>query len=476
MTVSYQDFAGAVSEYLVESGKNAVLIHAAPSIGLQEDLPALVTDAQKAWLKAISWQAKPGAHALLPGTSGLAGVLLALGDDELPPAAALQLGALAAVLPEGNYALGDFPGSLDDAALAWLMGAYSFRRYMTDGAPAKLRKLVLPEGVDRDAVVAKAQAIWFARELINLPANDLGPLDLAAALSSLGTAFEAEVSIVKGGALIDENFPLVHAVGRASTREPCLASLVWGDPKHPKVTLVGKGICFDSGGLDIKPSQAMALMKKDMGGAATAMALGAIIMAAKLPVRLRIVVAAADNAISGNAFRPGDIIKSRAGITVEIGNTDAEGRLVLADALAFADEEAPDLLIDIATLTGAARVALGPELVPFYTDDDALAGKLQAAGMHQGDPLWRLPFWKPYDKDLKSKVADVNHITNSPFAGSITAALFLKRFVKNARRYVHLDIYGWVLSDAPAKPQGGEPQSARALFDFIRNEFGSESP
>ena len=474
MTVSYQDFADAISEHLAESGKSAVLIHAARSIDLQKNLSAFVTDAQKAWLEAISWQAKPGAHALLPGKNGLGGVLLALDNEEPSPAAALQLGALTAALPEGRYTLGDFPGSPDDAVLAWLMGAYSFRRYKK-AEPKKLRKLVLPKGVDRDAVVAKAQAIWFARELINLPANDLGPSDLAAALSSLGAAFEAEVKIIKGDALLDKNFPLVHAVGRASTREPCLATLTWGDKKHPKVTLVGKGICFDSGGLDIKPSQAMALMKKDMGGAATAMALGAMIMAAKLPVRLRIVVSAADNAISGNAFRPGDIIKSRAGITVEIGNTDAEGRLVLADALAFADEEKPDLLIDIATLTGAARVALGPELVPFYTDDDALAIKLQAAGMHHGDPLWRLPFWKPYDKDLKSKVADVNHISNSPFAGSITAALFLKRFVKKARRYVHLDIYGWVGRAEPAKPQGGEPQGARALFEIIRNEFGREA-
>jgi len=354
------------------------------------------------------------------------------------------------------------------------MGAYAFRRYMTS-EPKKVRKLVLPKGVDRSAAVAKAQAIWFARELINLPANDLGPSDLAAALSSLGRAHKAEVAIIKGDALLDKNFPLLHAVGRASTREPCLASLVWGDKKHPKVTLIGKGICFDSGGLDIKPSQAMALMKKDMAGAATAMALGAMIMAAKLPVRLRIVVAAAENAISGSAFRPGDIIKSRAGLTVEIGNTDAEGRLVLADALAFADEESPDLLIDFATLTGAARVALGPDLVPFYTDDDVLAESLYAAGLHVADPVWRMPFWKPYDKDLKSKVADVNHISNSPFAGSITAALFLKKFVKNASRYAHLDIFGWVNCAAPGKPLGGEPQGARALFEIIRNEFGRQA-
>ncbi len=471
MTVSYQDIAEDISGHLAEGGKNAVEIRIARSADLQNNLSAFVSPAQAAWLEATGWKAKPGSHALLPGENGLAGVILALGDEEPSPAAALQLGGLAASLPEGTYALGDFPGSANDAVLAWLMGAYSFRRYMT-AEPKKVRKLVLPKGVDRGAALAKAQAIWFARELINLPANDLGPSDLAAALSSLGHAHKAQVTIIKGDALLDKNFPLVHAVGRASAREPCLASLAWGDRKHPKVTLVGKGICFDSGGLDIKPSQAMTLMKKDMGGAATAMALGAMIMAARLPVRLRVVIAAADNAISGNAFRPGDIIKSRAGLTVEIGNTDAEGRLVLADALAFADEESPDLLIDIATLTGAARVALGPDLPPFYTDDDELAANLHSAGSHVGDPLWRLPLWKPYDRDLKSKVADVNHISHSPFAGSITAALFLKRFIKNARRYVHLDIFGWVNCAAPAKPVGGEPQGARALFEIIRNEFG----
>ena len=474
MTVSYQDFVENISEHLAESGKTAVQIRTARSADLRNNLPAFVSPAQAAWLEAADWKAKPGSHALLPGENGLAGVILALDDEEPSPAASLQLGGLAAALPEGTYALSDFPGSPDDAVFAWLMGAYSFRRYLTAG-PRKVRKLVLPEEADRDAVVAKAQAIWFARELINLPANDLGPSDLADALSSLGRAHKAEVSIIKGDALLDKNFPLVHAVGRASTREPCLASLVWGDKKHPKVTLVGKGICFDSGGLDIKPPPSMMLMKKDMAGAATAMALGAMIMAAKLPVRLHIVVAAAENAISGNAFRPGDIIKSRAGLTVEIGNTDAEGRLVLADALAFADEDSPDLLIDLATLTGAARVALGPDLVPFYTDDDALAAALHAAGSHVGDPVWRMPFWKPYDRDLKSKVADVNHISNSPFAGSITAALFLKRFVKNASRYAHFDIYGWVNRAAPAMPAGGEPQTARALFEIIRNEFGRQA-
>jgi leucyl aminopeptidase len=473
MTLFFHDFAEAVSEHLAESGKDAVPIRAAPSAELQENLSDFVSPAQAAWLEATGWKPKPGSHALLPGVAGLDGVLIALGDDEPPAKAAFHFGALAASLPEGTYAIAGFSAG-EDAVLAWLMSAYAFNRYIT-GNPRKVRKLVLPDGVDRKAVLAKAQAIWFARELINAPANDLGPAELAGALESLGRAYKAKVAVVRGDALLNENFPLVHAVGRASVREPCLGTLVWGDKSHPKVTLVGKGICFDSGGLDIKPSPAMALMKKDMGGAAAAMALGAMIMAAKLPVRLRIVVPAADNAISGSAFRPGDIIKSRAGLTVEIGNTDAEGRLVLADALAFADEETPDLLIDIATLTGAARVALGPDLPAFYAEDDALAARLYAAGMKVSDPLWRLPFWAPYDRDLKSKVADVNHISNSPFAGSITAALFLKRFVKNAKSYVHLDIYGWTARNAPGKPQGGEPQGARALFESIRNDFGKHA-
>jgi leucyl aminopeptidase len=471
MTLFYQDFAEAVSEHLAESGRHAIPIRVARAAELHENLSAFVSPAQEAWLEATGWKGKPGSHALLPGKSGLDAVLLSLGDGET---AAMQAGALAAFLPEGTYAFADCPGGAETITLAWLLSAYSFHRYIT-GDAKKLRKLALPEGVDRKAVVAKAQAIWFARELINLPANDLGPAGLAAALESVGKAFKAQVNVVHGDALLDHNFPLVHAVGRASARPPCVASLVWGDKRHPKVTLVGKGICFDSGGLDIKPSQAMALMKKDMGGAAAVMALGAMIMAAKLPVRLRIVVPAADNAVSGSAFRPGDIIKSRAGLTVEIGNTDAEGRLVLADALALADEESPDLLIDMATLTGAARVALGPDLPPFYTEDEALAASLYAAGMKVSDPLWRLPYWAPYDKDLRSKVADVNHISHSPFAGSITAALFLKRFVKNAKRYAHLDIYGWTPRSAPGKPAGGEPQGVRALFEIIRNDFGKHA-
>jgi leucyl aminopeptidase len=474
MNVSYQDIADRLSDILVETGKAAIEIRPVRASEFQENPAAFVSPMQAAWLESTGWKAKPGSHALLPGKTGLDGVIVALDDGEPTPAMAMQLGGLAAPLPEGAYRLSGFDGSADDAVLAWLLGAYSFRRYLTS-EPKKVRKLVLPKGVNRDAAISQAQAIWFARELINLPANDLGPSDLAAALTDLGETYRAEVSVIKGDALLERNFPLIHAVGRASDRAPCLADLVWGDKKHPKVTLVGKGICFDTGGLDIKPPQAMALMKKDMAGAASVMALGAMIMAARLPVRLRILVPAADNNISANSFRPGDIIKSRAGLTVEIGNTDAEGRLVLADALALADEESPDLLVDMATLTGAARVALGPDLPPLYTDDEELAAGLHAAGLRVADPVWRMPFWMPYDSYLKSKAADVNHIFNGPYAGSITAALFLKRFVKNARRFAHLDIFGWVPRSVPGKPAGGEPQGARALFEVIRNEFARKA-
>ena len=470
MIVSYKDIADSISEVLAEGGKTAVDIRTADPAKYRESPTAFVSPMQAAWLASTGWTAKPGTHALLPGESGLEAVFVAPEEGKPSLARAMQLGGLASSLPEGIYRLVDYPGSPQDAVLAWLMGAYSFRRYRAE--PRKVRKLVFPKGVDRDEVIARAQAIWFARELINLPANELGPSELAEALVDLGQAYGAETAVFKGPELLEQNFPLIHAVGRASDRAPCLADLVWGDASHPKVTLVGKGICFDTGGLDIKPPPAMALMKKDMGGAASVIALGAMVMAAKLPVRLRILIAAADNNISGNAFRPGDIIRSRAGLTVEIANTDAEGRLVLADALALADEESPDLLIDMATLTGSARVALGPDLPAFYTDDEALAQRLQTEGQPIADPLWRMPFWMPYDSYLKSRVADVNHIFNSPFAGSITAALFLKRFVKKARRYVHLDIFGWVTRSVPGKPAGGEPQGARVLFEIVRTEFG----
>ena len=338
---------------------------------------------------------------------------------------------------------------------------------------ARPRASSSPTARAKAQVLALAEALYFGRDLINTPANDLGPAELETAARELAIAFDASIKVTEGSGLLSDNFPMIHAVGRASDRAPRLIDLRWGAEHAPKVTIVGKGICFDTGGLDIKPGSAMALMKKDMGGAAAALAFALLVMRAKLPVRLRVLIPAAENSIAGNAFRPGDVLTSRNGMTVEIGNTDAEGRLVLADAISLADEEAPDYLFTIATLTGAARVALGPDLPPLYTDDEDLAAGLLASGRAVGDPLWRMPFWPPYDKLLKSSIADVNHIAEGSFAGSIIAALFLKRFVRNAKRFAHLDIFGWVPREQPGRPQGGEPQAARALFDFFRRELGT---
>jgi leucyl aminopeptidase len=381
------------------------------------------------------------------------------------------LGVLPAALPPGDYR---FASPLPDpelAAVAFLAGSYRFTRYKTANGP-KPKRLVLPEDANREEVLALAEALYFGRDLINTPANDLGPAELEAAARELANAFGGSVKVTEGSGLLSYNFPMIHAVGRASDRPPRLIDLRWGSEQAPKVTIVGKGICFDSGGLDIKPSSAMALMKKDMGGAASALAFALLVMRAKLPMRLRVLIPAAENSIGGNAFRPGDVLPSRNGMTVEVGNTDAEGRLVLADAISLAEEEAPDYLVTIATLTGAARVALGPDLPPLYTDDEELADALLASGRAIGDPFWRMPFWPPYDKMLKSSVADVSHIAEGAFAGSVIAALFLKRFVRDSKRFVHLDIFGWVPREQPGRPQGGEPQGARALYHYFRQELG----
>jgi leucyl aminopeptidase len=379
---------------------------------------------------------------------------------------------LPAALPEGDYR---FASALPDpelAALGFLGGSYRFTRYKSTN-DAKEKRLVLPEGASKEEVLALAEALYFGRDLINTPANDLGPAELEAAARELGNAYGGSVKVIEGSGLLSDNFPMIHAVGRASERAPRLIDLRFGAEHAPKVTIVGKGICFDTGGLDIKPSSAMGLMKKDMGGAASALAFALLAMRTKLPIRLRVLIPAAENSIAGNAFRPGDVLPSRNGMTVEIGNTDAEGRLVLADAISLADEEAPDYLITIATLTGAARVALGPDLPPLYSDDEDFASGLLASGRAVGDPLWRMPFWAPYDKMLKSSIADVSHIAEGSYAGSVIAALFLKRFVKEAKRFAHLDIFAWVPREQPGRPQGGDPQAARALFQFFRQELGT---
>jgi leucyl aminopeptidase len=454
---------------LLPPGAESVPIHL---IASSED-QALegLSEAERSWVKAQGWTAKQGAVLLLPDRQGgIGGVLLGTGGAGWAEQAPLLTGVLATALPGGDYG---FASPLPDAALAalcFLAGSYAFTRYKAAGAEKK-RRLVLPEGADREQVLALAEALYFGRDLINTPANDMGPAELECAARELANALGGSVKVTEGSSLLSDNFPMIHAVGRASDRNPRLIDLRWGSEHAPKVTIVGKGICFDTGGLDVKPSSAMALMKKDMGGAASALAFALLVMRAKLPVRLRVLIPAAENSISGNAFRPGDVLQSRNGMTVEIGNTDAEGRLVLADAITLADEEAPNYLVTIATLTGAARVALGPDLPPLYADDDDFAAGLLASGRAVGDPLWRMPFWPPYDKLLKSAVADVSHIAEGSFAGSIIAALFLKRFVRNAKRFAHLDIFGWVPSEQPGRPKGGEPQAARALFHFFSREL-----
>jgi leucyl aminopeptidase len=439
---------------------------------------APLTDAQRAWVEAAGFKGSGNKHLLIPGSDGsLAGVAFGIGearDSTHDPWARpeLLLGLLAGALPPGLYHLASAVDDAELAGVAWGLGAYRFRRYKADNGEGAARpvQLKLASGASLKRVLATVEAVWMGRDLINTPAGDLGPQELEEAARALGAPHGAAITSIVGDELAAKNFPMIHAVGRASTRPPRLIEMYWGRPDAARVTLVGKGICFDTGGLDIKPASAMLLMKKDMGGAATALALAHMIMANDLDVRLRVLIPAAENSIAGNAFRPGDVLRSRAGKTVEIGNTDAEGRLVLADALALADEDRPDTLVSFATLTGAARVALGPELPPLYTDDDALAGALAAAGLRLGDPVWRMPFWSGYESTLDSPIADMNNVSDGPFAGSVTAALFLRRFVKQARRFAHFDIYGWRPSPKPLGPKGAEVQAARAVFEVLRAE------
>ncbi|MFN3745962.1 MAG: leucyl aminopeptidase family protein [Hyphomicrobiaceae bacterium] len=432
--------------------------------------------AQIAWLEANGFDGSPRKHVLLPGAAGtVEGVVLGIGTPDGANAGvttATLVGALPPVLPAGTYRLGD-PSACDPAmaAIAWGLGAYAFRRYKANG-PRKGPALVMPETADAQQVMATVEGVWLGRDLINTPANDMGPAELELAARARGARHDATVTAVIGDDLIEKNFPLIHAVGRASARAPRLIDLTWGRADAVKITLIGKGICFDTGGLDVKTAAGMLLMKKDMGGAATALALAHMIMSAELDVRLRVLIPAAENAIAGAAFRPGDVIRSRAGTTVEIGNTDAEGRLVLADALALADEEAPDHLFTFATLTGAARVALGPDLPPFFCDDEGLASEIGAAGAAVADPVWRLPLTTPYDSWLDSSVADMNNVAESGFAGAVVAAIFLKRFVKQTRTFAHFDIYGWRPAPRALGPKGGEPQAARAVFEVVRRIAG----
>jgi leucyl aminopeptidase len=433
---------------------------------VRETLPP----AQRQFATASAFAAKPGGYLALPAPDGaIAQILFGIEDDGARSRDLFRPGALPGLLPPGTYRFANAPHDARLAALAFALGSYRFARYRKADRPEV--RLVPPDGIDAAEVSRMADAAMLARDLINTPANDMGPEELATAAQELAAEFGASFACIVGEDLQAQNFPLIHAVGMASDRAPRLIDIGWGDPSHPKVTLVGKGVCFDTGGLDLKPSSGMLIMKKDMGGAANVLALARMVMDAKLKVRLRVLIPAVENAVSGNAFRPLDIFTSRKGITVEIGNTDAEGRLVLADALALADEEKPDLLIDLGTLTGAARVALGPDLPPFYTNDETLAADVARCAMKENDPLWRMPLWPAYDAWLDSKTATITNAPSGGFAGSITCALFLQRFVEQARSWLHVDIYGWTPSAKPARPEGGECQAARALYTLLSERY-----
>jgi leucyl aminopeptidase len=434
---------------------------------IRSELPATA----RQFADANGFAAKPGAYLALPTADGqIAGVLFGLDDERAKSRDPFRPGALPGLLPAGAYRFANTPHDTRLAVLAFALGRYRFGRYRKAEVPDV--RLVPPDGIDTADVIRLADAAMLARNLINTPSNDMGPAELAQAAKEVAERFGARFDCIVGDDLVKQNFPLIHAVGMASSRAPRLVDFSWGEPSHPKVTLVGKGVCFDTGGLDLKPSSGMLIMKKDMGGAANVLALAQMVMDAKLKLRLRVLIPAVENAVAGNAFRPLDIFPSRKGLTVEIGNTDAEGRLILADALALADEEKPDLLIDMGTLTGAARVALGPDLPPFYTEDETLAADVARYAREENDPLWRMPLWPPYDAWLDSKVANLTNAPSGTFAGSVTCALFLQRFVEHAKSWLHLDIYGWTPTAKPARPEGGECQAARAVYRLLSSRYG----
>lgn len=419
--------------------------------------------------QAMDFKAQQGRILLQQnGDGALSGVLFGLGDARN----AALFGLLGRDLPSGDYSIANAPESLSrtEIAIAWALGAYVFDRYKARKKAAP--RLAWPEGLDRGHVTRLVRAVWGARDLVNTPANDMGPEALHAAAEAIAHQRGAKFDAIVGEELLKQNYPLIHAVGRAATQSPRIVKMSWGDEKAPRVTLVGKGVTFDSGGLDIKPDTGMRLMKKDMGGAAVALSLGAAIMDAGLPVRLDVYCAIVENAISGDAFRPGDIVTSRKGLTVEVDNTDAEGRLILADALARASEDAPALMLDFATLTGAARIALGPDITPLMTDDDALSADFTKASAATGDMTWRLPLWNAYDSDMDSPIADLKNTGDAAMAGSIYGGLFLRRFV-NAAAWAHLDIYAWTPKDKPARPAGADAQGLRAAYHVIADRFGT---
>ena len=478
---------------LAAPGEAATPVYAARSL---TDAP----EALRPWAEATGFSGKTGQIAYVPaqegqegqgggqgggeggaggGAAALGAVLLGLGDSDPLD----RIGALPDALPKGDYRLAGAVFEACDAQAAtfeWLLGAYRFTRYRAAGrGPARLSP---PDGADVAAARRIAFGVALTRDLVNTPAGDMGPAALETAARTLAEANGATCAVIAGEALLEQNYPMIHAVGRAAHQPPRLIDLRWGPEDAPRVTLVGKGVCFDTGGLDLKPASGMRNMKKDMGGAATVLGLAAMVMDAGLPIRLRVLIPAVENSVSAAAFRPGDVLTARNGVTVEVGNTDAEGRLVLADALVEGASEAPELLIDMATLTGAARVALGPDLPPFYANDEELAAEIAAASETVRDPVWRMPLWAPYRAGLSSKIADMGNITSDGFAGSVTAALFLERFIGAGESdagakppaWAHFDIFGWNPKARPGRPEGGEHQGGRALYELLRRRYGGD--
>jgi leucyl aminopeptidase len=441
----------------------------------ESELPrwlAQAPDPVAKWVRAQAFQAERHRVLVLPGgaAGAVGGAIVGLGSlARLDDLKLWHSAGLSDRLAPQTYRLATAlaPAAATQFALGWLVGAYRFARYRTQPSTPRA-SLLVPEAVDLPYVRAAAEATAFARDLINTPANDLGPAELAQAAVDLATRTGARSEVIVGEELKSRGYPMIHAVGAGSTRAPRLIDLRWGDAKAPRVTLVGKGVCFDSGGLDIKPSSGMLLMKKDMGGAACTLALAQLLTALQVRLQLRVLIPAVENSVSGDAYRPGDVLRSRKGLTVEIGNTDAEGRLVLADALAEADSEKPALLIDLATLTGAARVALGPELPAVYSPDEALLAQLREIGDAEADPVWPMPLWSPYDEELSSKIADLGNVSASPYAGSPIAALFLQRFVTASPTWLHVDLFAWNAKERPGRPVGAEAQCVRSLYRLIR--------
>jgi len=455
---------------LIENDGSAVLLLAVSKEGLARWREG-ASAPEREWVAATGFAAEAGKLALIPGEKGgLGRVLVGLDENE---AAMWAFAGLSETLPEGNYRIEALPDRANATriALGWALGSYAFTRYREKKKTGQAR-LVWPKKADRAQVERPAGAISLARDLINTPASDMGPAELADVALKVAKDAGAKHRVVVGDDLLAANYPTIHAVGRASTRAPRLVDIAWGDETAPKVTLVGKGVCFDTGGLDLKPASGMLNMKKDMGGAAIMLALAQSIMAAGPRVRLRVLLPIVENAVGGNAMRPRDIVRTRKGLTVEIGNTDAEGRLILCDALAEASTEQPELLVDAATLTGAARVALGPELPALFCNDDTLADALLAAGSTEDDPLWRLPLWRGYRRNLDSKIADINNIAEGGQAGVIHAALYLQEFVAPGIPWAHLDVLAWNNRSRPGRPEGAEAQTLRALYAYITGRFG----